>query len=116
MKKLIVVLLLTVSTTAAAHGWNHGGYPGSYQRGGYGWGPFIGGAIAGAVIYDIYNRPQPVIVQQPPVIVQQPPVVQQVPAQVVGSCPYPYQPYYNRVWNTDQYGRQYPTDVFAGCR
>jgi hypothetical protein len=34
----------------------------------------LGGAIAGAVIYDIYNRP--VVVQQPPVVVQQPPVYQ----------------------------------------
>ena len=58
----------------------HGHY-GHYGHRGHGWAPWIGGAILGAVAYDIYHRP--VVVQQQPVIVQQPPVVvQQQPATV----------------------------------
>jgi hypothetical protein len=70
MKKIITLVLLTVSVSAFAD-WRHGGHHhGGYYRGGnWGWGPVLGGAIAGAVIYDIYNRP--VVVQQPPVVVQQ---------------------------------------------
>jgi len=78
MKKLITLVLLTVSVSAFAD-WRHGGYHhGGFHRGSnWGWGPVLGGAIAGAVIYDIYNRP--VVVQQPPIVVQQqqPIVVQQ---------------------------------------
>ena len=75
MKKLITLVLLTVSVSAFAD-WHHGGHR---HGGGWGWGPVIGGAVAGAVLYDIYNRP--VVVQQPPVVVQQPQpvVVQQQP-------------------------------------
>ena len=71
MKKLITLVLLTVSVSAFAD-WHHGGHHnGGYYRGGggWGWGPVLGGAVAGAVIYDIYNRP--VVVQQQPVVVQQ---------------------------------------------
>ena len=74
MKKLLVFLAIAASSTAFAqhhHGYRHNGH------GGPRWVPWVGGAIAGAVIYDIYNRP--VVVQQPPVVVQQPPVVQQYP-------------------------------------
>jgi hypothetical protein len=76
MKKLITLVLLTVSASAFAD-WHHGGHHnGGYHRGGgWGWGPVLGGAVAGAVIYDIYKRP--VVVQQPPVVVQQQPVVVQ---------------------------------------
>ena len=55
------------------HGYGHG-YGHVYHRGGWGWGPVIGGAITGAVIYDIYNRP--LVVQQPQVVIQQQPVIQ----------------------------------------
>ena len=78
MKKVLLAMsLVLLAGSASAHGF-HGGYGGGYYRGGgWGWGPVIGGAVAGAVIYDIYNRPQ-VVVQQPPVIVQQQPgLVQQ---------------------------------------
>ena len=73
MKKLLAGLLLTMSATAFAgpyhgHGRWHNGYHGHRN-----WTPFIVGAVTGAVVYDIYNRP--VVVQQPPVVVQQPPVV-----------------------------------------
>lgn len=77
MKKLLAVVVLALAAVPAMaqyHGY-HGGYHGGYRHGGFGWGPFIGGAIAGAVIYDIYNRP--VVVQQPPIVVQQPQVVVQ---------------------------------------
>ena len=83
MKKVLLAMsLVLLAGSASAHGF-HGGYGGGYHGGGYyrgggwGWGPVIGGALAGAVIYDIYNRP--VVVQQPPVVIQQqqPVVVQQ---------------------------------------
>jgi len=73
MKKFIVALLLLASVPAfAQHHFYHRHGHHVYHRGG-GWGPVIGGAIAGAVIYDIYNRQ--VVVQQP-IIVQQPTVQQ----------------------------------------
>lgn len=68
-----VALTLALATSAQANGHGHGHRHG----GGPGWVPWVGGAVIGAVIYDIYNRP--VVVQQPPVIVQQPPVVIQQP-------------------------------------
>ena len=77
MKKVILSLMLLASSTAFAQHGHHGGYHGHRHGGGWGWAPWVGGAIVGAVVYDIYNRP--VVVQQPPVIVQQPPVVAQQP-------------------------------------
>jgi hypothetical protein len=75
MKKIILIAALLATSTAFAQ--HHGHYGHRHHGHGARWVPWIGGAIAGAVIYDIYNRP--VIVQQPPVVVQQPPVVQQYP-------------------------------------
>jgi hypothetical protein len=79
MKKFLAIAILTLATLPA---FAQHGYNGHWERhgGGWGWVPFIGGAVAGAVIYDIYNRP--VVVQQPPIVVQQPPVtvLQQPPA------------------------------------
>ena len=76
MKKILIIAALLATSTAFAqhHGHRQHGY---YGHGGARWVPWVGGAIAGAVIYDIYNRP--VVVQQPPVVIQQPPVVQQYP-------------------------------------
>ena len=74
MKKILAILLLSsIAIPAMAQHHGHHGHHG-HRGGHWGWAPFIGGALAGAVIYDIYNRP--VVVQQPPVIVQQtlPPV------------------------------------------
>lgn len=76
MKKILAFCLVTLSASAFAHG-PHYGY-GYHRHGGGGWAPWIGGAVVGAVLYDIYNRP--VVVQQPPVVVQTPngiPTVQQ---------------------------------------
>jgi hypothetical protein len=79
MKKVLLAmsLVLLAGSASAQHFGHHGHYGHGGHRGGWGWGPVLGGAIAGAVIYDIYNRP--VVVQQQPVIVQQqqPVVVQQ---------------------------------------
>ena len=74
-------LVLLAGSASAQHFGHHGSYGGGhhgggyYRGGGWGWGPVLGGALAGAVIYDIYNRP--VVVQQPPVVVQQQPVMVQ---------------------------------------
>jgi hypothetical protein len=80
MKKVLLAmsLVLLTGSASAQHFGHHGHYGhGGYRGGGWGWGPVLGGALAGAVIYDIYNRP--VVVQQPPVVVQQqqPVMVQQ---------------------------------------
>jgi hypothetical protein len=80
MKKVLLAmsLVLLAGSASAQHFGHHGHYGhGGYRGGGWGWGPVLGGALAGAVIYDIYNRP--VVVQQPPVVVQQqqPVMVQQ---------------------------------------
>lgn len=68
MKKILTVLLLTVSATAFAHGphgyWRH--------QGGGSWGWVAPVIIGGAIGYEIGRPAQPVIVtQQPPVIIQQ---------------------------------------------
>ena len=80
MKKILLALaVLTLAGTASANGY-HGyhGYHGHRHggHGSWGWGPVVGGAILGAVVYDIYNRPV-VVQQQQPVIVQNPPIVYQ---------------------------------------
>lgn len=76
MKKVLAILLLTISAGAMAHGHNHHG--GFYRPhyGGWGWGGWVAPTIIGGVVgYELAR--QPVIVQQPPVIVQQPPVMVQ---------------------------------------
>lgn len=74
MKKLLTVLLLTLSASAFAqhhHGWRHHGH---YS--GPGWGywvaPLVIGGVVGAAIAKENQQPQPpVIVQQPqPVVIQ----------------------------------------------
>jgi hypothetical protein len=75
MKKVILALALLASVPAFAQHHGHYGHRHGGHGHGWGWGPVVGGAILGAVVYDIYNRP--VVVQQQPVIVQQPPVVYQ---------------------------------------
>jgi len=81
MKKVLLAMSLVLLAGSASaqhfgHHGNHGHYGhGGYRGGNWGWGPVLGGALAGAVIYDIYNRP--VVVQQPPVVVQQQPVMVQ---------------------------------------
>lgn len=67
MKKLIALLLVTLSATAMAQ-HRHGGH--HHGHGGHGWGWVAPALVTGAVVYAI-TRP-PVVVQQPPVVVQQP--------------------------------------------
>jgi hypothetical protein len=88
MKKLIVATILTLAALPAMaqyYGHRIHQHHHHHHRGGN-LGPIIGGAILGAVIYDIYNRPivmqpPPVIVHNPPVIVHTPPIVHQYPVQ-----------------------------------
>ena len=78
MKKFLFTLLLLSSVPAFAQ-YHHHGHGGYYRGGGFGWGPVIGGAVVGAMIYDVYNRPV-VVQQQQPVIIQQqqqPVIIQQ---------------------------------------
>lgn len=79
MKKILALLLLTVSVSAFAHGPHHG-----YWRrdSGNGWNWVAPAIIGGVIGYEISRPPvnaqPPVVVQQPPVVVQtQPPVVVQ---------------------------------------
>jgi hypothetical protein len=65
MKKLIALLLITLSATAMAQHRPH-----HHHHGGHGWGWVAPALIGGAVVYAA-TRP-PVVVQQPPVAVQQP--------------------------------------------
>lgn len=82
MKRILAVAVLALATVPAMAQHHHGGHHGGHRGGNWGWGPVLGGAVVGAVIYDIYNRP--VVVQQPPVIVHQPPVYQY--PQTVQNC------------------------------
>ena len=82
MKKILAGVVLVLAAIPAMA--QHHGHRGHWYRGHGGhwqWAPWVGGAIAGAVIYDIYNRP--VVVQQPPVVVQQPPVIIQSQSPVI---------------------------------
>ena len=79
MKRLIALLLISLSASAMAQHYHHGGYRGGGYGGGWGW--VAPAVIGGAVVYAA-TRPQ-VVVQQPPVIVQQPPVVMQQPTDIV---------------------------------
>ena len=85
MKKMIALLMLTLSASAAMaqhHGYGHRnlhghqGQHGHYARGhvGGGWGWTVPAAIGGLIVYQAI-RPQPLIVQQPSVVYQQAPVV-----------------------------------------
>ena len=85
MKKMIALLMLTLSASAAMaqhHGYGHRnlhghqGHHGHYARGhvGGGWGWTVPAAIGGLIVYQAI-RPQPLIVQQPSVVYQQAPVV-----------------------------------------
>jgi hypothetical protein len=73
MKRVLAVAVLALATLPAMAQHYHHGYRVQnhhYHHRGPNWGPVLGGAILGAVIYDVYNRP---VVQQPPIIIQQPP-------------------------------------------
>lgn len=72
MKKLLAILLMTISVTAMAQHHDHHrhhGHHNNYYRGGNGWGWIAPAVIGGVVVYGM-TRPQ--IVQQPPVVIQQP--------------------------------------------
>ena len=73
MKKILAIVLMTISASAMAHG--HGGY---WARGGYGgsWQWMVPTIIGGAIIYEA-ARQQPIYVQQPVIVQQQQPVVVQ---------------------------------------
>jgi len=67
MKKIILVLLLSICSLAHADRWRHGGGA-YYYHPGYGWA--VPALIGGAIVYEA-TRP-PVIIQQTPVYIQQP--------------------------------------------
>ena len=75
MKKILSILLLTLSSTAfAQHHHGHYGHHG-YYRPGYGW---IFPVIVGGVIgYEVARSQSPVIVQQPAVIQSAPVITQE---------------------------------------
>jgi hypothetical protein len=75
MKKILVSLvtastLLSLASSANAHGWR-GGYGGGWHHGG-GWVPFAVGAVAGAVVVNSYYRPAPVYYGPGPAYYDQP--------------------------------------------
>ena len=74
MKKIIILVLVTLSATAMAqHGFRHHHHHGYHSVPNYSW---VAPTIIGGVIgYEIARN-------YPPVVVQQPIVVQQVPATV----------------------------------
>jgi hypothetical protein len=74
MKKLLVILLMTLCASAMAQRHHGGGY---WARGyGGGWQWMVPTIIGGAIVYEV-ARQQPVYVQQPVIIQQQQPVLVQ---------------------------------------
>lgn len=69
MKKIISILLLTISMSAFADGRHRGPAHGHWQRHGHGWTWVVPAIIGGAIVY---QATRPVVVQQPPIMVQQP--------------------------------------------
>jgi hypothetical protein len=76
MKKILFALLITLSFTAHADRWHHGGGH-YYWHPGYGW---VAPAVIGGVI--VYEATRPPVVVQQPVYIQQP-----LPAQPVYPAP-----------------------------
>ena len=68
MKKILFVILLTISIMAHADRWNHGGGR-YYYHPGYGW--VVPAVIGGAIVYEV-TRP-PVYIQQATMYIQPPP-------------------------------------------
>lgn len=73
MKKILLTLLMTVTTTAfAQHGHYHGHYHGGHWQRGHGgaWNWMVPAVVGGVIVYEV-TKPQPpqtvVIQQQPPV-------------------------------------------------
>lgn len=77
MKKILLVLMLFAVGTASAQHWHHRHpEPRTVIVERNDWlAPLIIGGIAGAVIANANNQPQPLVIQQQPVIVQQPQIV-----------------------------------------
>ena len=75
MKKILVLVTLTLGVSAFAHG-PHGYWRRESGGGGWGWvAPVI---IGGAIGYEIARPSTPIVVtQQPPMVIQQPPIIQQ---------------------------------------
>lgn len=94
MKKIIAGLLLVLFSVNAFA-----------DRSGDVFGAAIIGLMAGKVLAENeYHRAPP-----PPPPQYNPPLPQTV-------CPYPYVPFFERVWVYDAYGRQVLIDRFVGCR
>ncbi len=74
MKKLLVILLMTLCASAMAQRHHGGGYWGRGYGGGWQW--MVPTVIGGAIVYEV-ARQQPVYVQQPVIIQQQQPVIVQ---------------------------------------
>ena len=74
MKKLLVILLMTLCASAMAQRHYGGGYWARGYGGGRQW--MVPTIIGGPIVYEV-ARQQPVYVQQPVIIQQQPPVVVQ---------------------------------------
>ena len=77
MKKLLVLMLLTLSASAMAqhpgHGFRHGHWARGYS-GGWGWA--VPAVIGGVLVYEatrqpVYVQPNPVVIQQQPVYTPQ---------------------------------------------
>ncbi len=75
MKKVLALLLLTLSAGAMAQHPGHGFRHGHWERGGSGgWTWMVPALIGGAIIYEAARQQPPVIIQQQPVVVQPQPV------------------------------------------
>ena len=72
MKKLIPLLLITLSASVMAQHHHHGNYSRNWQSNPNWW---IAPVVIGGVIGYELNRQQQVIIQQPPIVVQQPPII-----------------------------------------
>lgn len=89
MKKILAVLLMTLTASAFAHGYGYRGpvYVNNYGYRG-GWvAPALAGVAVGALAARSYYTPPPAVYVQPQVVYTQPPVYVQQPNPVPSATP-----------------------------
>ena len=107
MKRILAILLTTISLTACAGPYGHHGHHGHHVRSGSGWG-WIAPAVIGGLV--VYGATRPAQAEPAPVIVQPAPQ----PGQII-QCPPGTMPFEQRGWVRNHYN-QYIQTTYIECK